>query len=62
MSVYADAVAAFRRELLTRVLAEHGGNRARAARALGLQRTYLCRLLRAQGIAAPIRYHWRRAA
>jgi DNA-binding NtrC family response regulator len=43
---YHDAVAWFKRELLAQTLAAYGGNRSRAARALGLQRTYLLRLIR----------------
>ena len=48
-----DALAAFKRRLLVGALAREGGNRTRAARALGLQRTYLLRLMRTLGIAAP---------
>jgi DNA-binding NtrC family response regulator len=43
---YHEAVACFKREFLRQMLAAHGGNRSRTARALGLQRTYLLRLLR----------------
>ncbi len=43
-------VEAFRRRLLQETLARHGGNQTRAAEALGLQRTYLARLLRQFGI------------
>lgn len=43
---YREAVESFKRELLRHMLAAHGGNRSRTARALGLQRTYLLRLLR----------------
>jgi len=39
-------VEAFRARLLKETLARHGGNQTRAAEALGLQRTYLARLLR----------------
>jgi DNA-binding NtrC family response regulator len=35
------SIAAFKRALIERALADAGGNRTRAARALGLQRTYL---------------------
>ena len=48
---YHEAVEQFRRDLLRRTLAEHGGNRTQAARALGLARTYLCKLLRRHGAA-----------
>jgi len=43
------AIAAFKRALIERALADAGGNRTRAARALGLQRTYLLRLMREMG-------------
>jgi two-component system response regulator FlrC len=43
-------VEAFRRELLRQTLAESGGNQSEAARRLGLQRTYLARLLRKYGL------------
>lgn len=49
---YHEAVAAFKRQLLVHMLAAHGGNRTRTARALGLQRTYLLRLLREFGLNA----------
>ena len=39
-------VEAFRREILAESLQAHGGNQTRAAEALGLQRTYLARLIR----------------
>ena len=48
-----DALAAFKRRLLEYALASTGGNRTRAARLLGLQRTYLLRLIRELGVAAP---------
>src|SRR5258707_12578554 len=40
------AVSEFKRRLIEATLAQAGGNRTRAARALGLQRTYLLRLMR----------------
>lgn len=43
---YREAVVSFKRELLRQMLAAHDGNRSSTARALGLQRTYLLRLLR----------------
>ncbi|HEX6883212.1 MAG TPA: sigma-54 dependent transcriptional regulator, partial [Planctomycetota bacterium] len=43
-------VEAFRRELLRQTLAESGGNQSEAARRLGLQRTYLARLVRKYGL------------
>ena len=51
---YQRAVDAFKRELLAKALAAHGGNRTRTAQALGLQRTYLLRLIRAFGLAERI--------
>jgi DNA-binding NtrC family response regulator len=41
-----EAVTEFKRGLVASVLAEHGGNRTRAARALKIERTYLQRLVR----------------
>jgi transcriptional regulator with GAF, ATPase, and Fis domain len=48
-----DAIAAFKRQLLAQALVGAGGNRTRAARTLGLQRTYFLRLIRELGIAVP---------
>jgi DNA-binding NtrC family response regulator len=48
---YQRAVEGFKRELLALTLAAHGGNRSRAARALGVQRTYFVRLIRQFGLA-----------
>jgi len=50
---YHENVAWFKRELLAQTLAAHGGNRSRAARALGLQRTYFVRLIRDFGLGRP---------
>lgn len=47
---YQRAVEEFKRELLVLTLAAHGGNRSRAARALGVQRTYFVRLIRQLGV------------
>ena len=47
---YHAALDAYRREVLLRALAQAQGNHAAAAKALGLQRTYLQRLLKALGI------------
>ena len=53
---YRSAVIAFKRELIETMLREHGGNRAHAARALGVQRTtYLLRLIRDLGVNAALR-------
>lgn len=60
MPGYYQAVVDFKRELLARSLNEHNGNKTRAARALGLQRTYFQKLLREHGIAAPPVYAWPR--
>lgn len=47
------AVSDFKRRLLEATLTQAGGNRTRAARALGLQRTYLLRLIREFEIHVP---------
>jgi DNA-binding NtrC family response regulator len=41
----------FKRGLIASTLRRTGGNRTRAARLLGLQRTYLARLIRDLGLA-----------
>lgn len=46
MSTFYEQVAAFRKALLLHTMAAARGNRCAAARQLGMQRTYLCRLLR----------------
>jgi DNA-binding NtrC family response regulator len=43
---YSESIEAYRRELILSALAEAKGNRAAAAKALGLQRTYLSRLIK----------------
>lgn len=55
VSDYHGEVSAFKRGLIERVLHAHEGNRTHAARALGLQRTYLLRLMRQLGITEPPR-------
>jgi DNA-binding NtrC family response regulator len=50
-----DAVTAFKRRLIEQALEQAGGNRTHAARTLGLQRTYLLRLIRDLGVVAPAR-------
>jgi putative PEP-CTERM system response regulator len=50
---YHDAVLQFKRELLRSALTQANGNQTRAAEALGLQRTYLSRLLKDLGIREP---------
>jgi DNA-binding NtrC family response regulator len=47
------AVRAFKRRLLETALLEAGGNRTHAAQALGLERTYLLRLIRDLGVGVP---------
>lgn len=47
---YHCAVDQFRAMFLSHMLEAHGGNRTHTARALGLQRTYLLRLIRQLGI------------
>ena len=47
------AVCDFKRRLIEASLLRAQGNRTHAARALGLQRTYLLRLIRELGVAAP---------
>jgi DNA-binding NtrC family response regulator len=50
---YHGAVCDFKRRLIEATLHQARGNRTHAARALGLQRTYLLRLIRELGVAAP---------
>jgi DNA-binding NtrC family response regulator len=50
---YHGAVSDFKRRLIEATLHQARGNRTHAARALGLQRTYLLRLIRDLGVAAP---------
>jgi len=50
---YHGAVSAFKRRLIEATLHQVSGNRTHAARMLGLQRTYLLRLIRELGVAAP---------
>jgi DNA-binding NtrC family response regulator len=47
---YHDAVDAFRRELIAKTLEQAQGSKAAAAKILGLQRTYLSRLIKTLGI------------
>ena len=47
------AVSEFKRHLIEVTLSQMGGNRTRTARVLGLQRTYLLRLIRDLNVAAP---------
>ncbi len=50
---FRGAVEEFKRRLIETALRQSGGNRTHAARGLGLQRTYLLRLIRDLGVAAP---------
>jgi len=50
---YHGAVTEFKRRLIEATLFQLGGNRTRTARALGLQRTYLLRLIREFGVNVP---------
>ncbi|MEK7386965.1 MAG: helix-turn-helix domain-containing protein [candidate division NC10 bacterium] len=50
---YHDAVSEFKRRLIEATLHQACGNRTHAAKTLGLQRTYLLRLIRDLGVAAP---------
>jgi DNA-binding NtrC family response regulator len=52
-ATYHGAVFDFKRRLIEATLHQVRGNRTHAARALGLQRTYLLRLIRDLGVAAP---------
>jgi regulatory Fis family protein len=57
------AVSDFKRRLIEATLTQLGGNRTRAARALGLQRTYLLRLMREFEVRIPPPPGpWRRAS
>ena len=55
---FRDAVIAFKRQLLVDTLATTAGNRTSAARVLGLQRTYLQRLIRELGVTPPRGADW----
>ena len=50
---YHGAVCEFKRRLIEATLQQMRGNRTHTARALGLQRTYLLRLIRELGVTAP---------
>jgi DNA-binding NtrC family response regulator len=50
---YHTAVCDFKRRLIEATLLQMRGNRTHTARALGLQRTYLLRLMRELRVAAP---------
>jgi DNA-binding NtrC family response regulator len=50
---YHGAVCDFKRRLIETTLQQVRGNRTHAARALGLQRTYLLRLMRELQVTAP---------
>jgi DNA-binding NtrC family response regulator len=48
---YHNAIDGYRREVILKALAQTHGNRAAAAKVLGLQRTYLARLIKTLGVA-----------
>ena len=50
---FRGAVEEFKRRLIEAALRQTGGNRTRAAQCLGLQRTYLLRLIRDLCVSAP---------
>jgi DNA-binding NtrC family response regulator len=58
-TAFCDAVTAFKHEFLTRELEARGGNCTATARALGLQRTYLLRLIKEFGVDVPPPRHRR---
>jgi len=45
-----EATLAFRKAHIARTLAQTGGNQTKAAEILGIQRTFLCRLIRDLGL------------
>ncbi len=53
VSAYHQEVETFKKQLLQSTLVAHQGNRTHAARALGLQRTYLLRLMRDLEVRVP---------
>jgi len=55
VSAFHQGVDAYKKQLLQTTLEAHHGNRTHAARALGLQRTYLLRLMRDFEIRVPPR-------
>jgi len=50
---YQRAVEEFKRTFLRNMLDAHRGNRSRTARTLGMQRSYLVRLIRHYGLDGP---------
>lgn len=50
---YREAVKEYKRILIERALCRTGWNRTEAARILGIQRTYLLRLMRGLRVATP---------
>ena len=55
MNSWREQVRQFKRSLLLKTLQKEGGNRTRAAHRLGLQRTYLVRLIRTLGAGGTIK-------
>ena len=58
---YHGAVCDFKRRLIEATLHQMRGNRTHTARALGLQRTYLLRLMRDLKVAVPLSPRGRRS-
>jgi Bacterial regulatory protein, Fis family len=56
-----ESIRQFKRALLAQALGRANGNRTHAARALGLQRTYLLRLIRDLGVEIPPAHRRRHA-
>ncbi len=54
VSAFQKEVENFKQQLIRATLEAQGGNRTHAARTLGLQRTYLLRLIREFGICVPV--------
>jgi len=55
VSAFHQGVENYKKQLLQTTLEAHHGNRTHAARALGLQRTYLLRLMRDFNVRVPPR-------
>lgn len=61
-NLFHESVVEAKRAILTEALTQAGGNRTKAARVLGMQRTYLLRLIRQYGIRVPAPVSVRRLA
>lgn len=60
VSAFHKEVDNFKKQFLQTALETHGGNRTHTARTLGLQRTYLLRLIREFAIMVPVPERCRR--